>query len=156
MAYTQDDRHLAISTPLGKDVLLLKELSGQEALSHPFRFEAELLSEVDPAIDFDAIVGKNVTVSIAHPGGTRYINGIVRRFSQGAGQPPFASYRAEIVPWLWLLTQTADALFQNMTVPDIIVKIFNDPVFRFQTESGAPVRRVARSVRRRISTSSAA
>ena len=32
-----------------------------------------------------------------------------------------------MVPWLWLLTQTADCrIFQNMTVPDIIQKIFKD------------------------------
>ena len=127
MPYTQDNRHIAITTPLGKDVLLLKGFDGQEAVSQPFRYTLELLSEVDPAVQFDAVVGKNVTISILHPGGTRYINGIVRRFSQQAGQPPFAVYRAEIVPWFWLLTQTADCrIFQNLPIPDIIGKIFKD------------------------------
>ena len=92
-----------------------------------FSFELELLSEKDPAIDFNAIVGKNVTVKVKHPDGNRFFNGIVSRFSQGAGEPSFASYRAEIVPWLWMLTQTADCrIFQNKTVPDIIQKIFKD------------------------------
>jgi len=127
MAYTQDNRHIAITTPLGKDVLLLKGFSGHEAMSRLFSFDVELLSEVNPAVDFDSIVGKRVTMQVHHPGGTRYINGLVRRFSQGAGDRSFASYRAEVVPWLWLLTQTADCrIFQNMTVPDIIKKIFTD------------------------------
>lgn len=127
MAYTQDDRHIALKTPLGKDVLLLKGFSGREGMSQLFSFDLELLSEVDPAVDFDAIVGKNVTISVKHPQGVRYINGVVRRFSQVAGDPSFAEYRAEVVPWLWLLTQTADCrIFQNMTVPDIIAKIFKD------------------------------
>ena len=127
MAHTQDDRHIAITTPLGKDVLLLKRVSGYEAMSRPFSYELELLSEKNPAIDFNDIVGKSVTIKVKHPHGNRFINGIVRRFSQGAGEPSFASYRAELVPWLWLLTQTADCrIFQNMTVPDIIQKIFKD------------------------------
>jgi type VI secretion system secreted protein VgrG len=34
------------------------------------------------------------------------------------------------VPWLWFLTRTADCrIFQNMTVPDIIMKIFTDLEF---------------------------
>ena len=127
MAHTQDDRHIAITTPLGKDVLLLKRVSGHEAMSRPFSYELELLSEKNPAINFNDIVGKNVTIKVKHADGNRFFNGIVRRFSQGAGEPSFASYRAELVPWLWLLTQTADCrIFQNMTVPDIIQKIFKD------------------------------
>ncbi len=127
MAYSQDNRHISISTPLGKDVLLLKGFTGQESVSRLFSFDLELLSEVNPAIDFDSIVGKRVTITVEHAHGKRYINGLVRRFSQGAGDRTFASYRAEVVPWLWLLTQTADCrIFQNMTVPDIIQKIFKD------------------------------
>ena len=39
----------------------------------------------------------------------------------------FTSYHAEMVPWLWFLTRTADCrIFQNMTIPDIIKKIFSD------------------------------
>ena len=139
MAHTQDGRHISITTPLGKDVLLLKGLSGNESVSQLFSYELDLLSEVNPAIDFNAIVGKNVTVAIKHAAGTRHINGIVRRFSQGAGDPSFATYRAEIVPWLWFLTQTADCrIFQNMTVPDILKKIFTDLGFTdFKMNLGA-------------------
>ena len=131
MAFTQTNRHIAIATPLGKDVLLLQGFSGQEGISQLFSFNLSLLSEVAPAIDFDDIVGKSVTISIRHAGGTRYINGLVRRFSQGGGDPSIASYQAEVVPWLWLLTQTADCrIFQNMTVPDIIKKVFTDLGFK--------------------------
>jgi len=127
MAYTQDNRRIAIKTPLGKDVLLLKGFSGHESVSQLFRFDVDLLSEVEPALDFDKIIGKRVTISVKHAGGTRFIDGIVRRFSQGAGDATFASYRAEVVPWLWLLTQTADCrIFQNMSIPDIIQKVFKD------------------------------
>jgi type VI secretion system secreted protein VgrG len=127
MAHTQDNRHIAITTPLGKDVLLLKAFRGHEAVSQLFSYELELLSEVNPKIDFKAIVGKRVTITVKHSGGTRFIDGFVRRFSQGSGDAVFASYSAEIVPWLWMLTQTADCrIFQNKTVPDIIQAIFKD------------------------------
>src|SRR5262249_49429177 len=127
MAYTQDNRRIAVTTPLGKDVLLLRGLSGHESVSQLFSFDLDLVSEVDRAIDFDKIVGKRVTVTVKHAGGTRYFNGIVRRFSQGPSTTAFASYRAEIVPWLWLLTQTADCrIFQKKSIPDIIQQIFKD------------------------------
>ena len=127
MPRTQKRRRLGIATPLGEDTLLLASLSGQEAISRLFRFELELLSE-EPAIDFSAIVGKNVTVKIqlADLVTDRYINGVVSRFSQGGSTySGLYSYHAEIVPWLWLLTQTSDCrIFQFMTVPDIIQEVF--------------------------------
>src|SRR5207248_63572 len=73
------------------------------------------------------MVGKRITITLKHAGGTRYFNGIVRRFSQGPSTTAFASYRAEIVPWLWLLTQTADCrIFQKKSIPDIIQQVFKD------------------------------
>ncbi len=37
------------------------------------------------------------------------------------------TYRAEVVPWPWLLTRTTDCrIFQNLSTPDIITKIFGD------------------------------
>jgi type VI secretion system secreted protein VgrG len=123
--FTQDNRPMAVMTPLGKDVLLLRRFAGHEALSRLFSFELDLLSEVAPAIDFDAMLGKPVTISVKHGGHTRFVNGIVSRFAQGPNEGPFAVYRAEVVPSLWLLTRTADCrIFQKMTVPDIITKVF--------------------------------
>ena len=60
-------------------------------------------------------------------GDSRYINGFISRFAQTGSDARFTYYRAEVVPWLWFLTRTADCrIFQNMTVPDIITKIFKD------------------------------
>ena len=60
-------------------------------------------------------------------GDSRYINGFISRFAQTGSDARFTYYRAEVVPWLWFLTRTADCrIFQNMTVPDIINKIFKD------------------------------
>jgi len=124
--FTQENRRLRITTPLGDDELLLSSLTGTEGISTLFGFDAELIGRGD-AIDFDAIVGKNVTISILMEGGDRYVNGIVSRFAQGGTVGSHASYHAQIVPWLWFLTRTSDCrIFQNKTVPDIVQGIFKD------------------------------
>ena len=73
----------AIDTPLGKDVLLLESFSGTEGVSELFRFDVRLLADVTRTIDFDAIVGKTVTVRVFTPTGERFFNGLVSRFSEG-------------------------------------------------------------------------
>jgi type VI secretion system secreted protein VgrG len=55
--YTQNELQLSITTPLGADVLLLQGFTGAEALSQPFLFTLELLSE-DDKVDFAKLIGK--------------------------------------------------------------------------------------------------
>ncbi len=57
MPYIQDNRLIAIETPLGKDALLLTGFRGTEGLSTPFSFELDLLSE-NHSIPFKDIIGK--------------------------------------------------------------------------------------------------
>jgi type VI secretion system secreted protein VgrG len=133
MAYSQDNRLIAVDTPLGKDVLLLAGFRGTDAISRLFSFELDMISE-NHGIAFEDIVGRNVTVSIVLPSGEkRYFNGIISRFAQGrgggeqGGDPRFSSYRATLVPWLWLLTRTSDSrIFQFLSVPDIVEKILKE------------------------------
>ena|SRR5579859_465050 len=130
MAYTQDNRIIAIDTPLGKDVFLLHGFAAQEAISRLFRISAELFSE-NASIDFTKIIGQQVTVSVQLADGSkRYFNGHVSRFAQTGMDERFTHYHAEIVPWLWFLTRRADCrIFQNMTIPDIVAKVFKDRGF---------------------------
>jgi type VI secretion system secreted protein VgrG len=82
----------------------------------------------DSALDFQAIVGKSVTVTLNLADDTKhYFNGIVGRFIQEETNARLTRYHAEIHPWLWLLTKTADCrIFQNQTVPNIIKAVFSD------------------------------
>jgi len=128
--YTQDNRFIAISTPLGKDVLLLKGFVMKDELSRPFHIEADLRSE-NTAIDPMKLVGENVTIRVNIPGMTepRHINGYISRFSQGEshGEGAANQYSAVIVPWLWFLTRSADCkIFQKQTIPQIVEKVFKD------------------------------
>lgn len=134
---TQDNKPLSIDTPLGKDVLLLAKLHGQEGLSELFHFDIDLFSEKQ-SIAFEDIIGQNVTIAISlSDGSKRYINGLVSCFSQEYGTSQAAGsglrtsyFSATIVPWFWLLTRTLNSrIFQNLSVPDIVEKVFSDKGF---------------------------
>jgi len=128
--FTQENRLIAIDTPLGKDVLLLQGFTGREGISRLFHFQVDLLSP-NKAISFADIVGGRVTIRVnLADGSERYFNGFVSRFSQGASDARFTHYQMEVVPWLWFLTRNADCrIFQNMTIPDIVQQVFKDRGF---------------------------
>ncbi|HEY7389066.1 MAG TPA: type VI secretion system tip protein TssI/VgrG [Bryobacteraceae bacterium] len=134
--YVQGTSPILVSTPLGPDKFLLKSYQGEERISQPFHFTLELLSE-DSAIDFSQITGKSVTLTISLASGDKqYINGIAGRLVQAGSDTRFTTYYAEVHPWLWLLTLNTDCrIFQNMTTPDIIKKVFSDAGFTDFTDS---------------------
>ena len=126
--YTQEQRTLSVTSPLGPDVLLLQGFTGTESISRLFSYQLELASEQE-AIAAKDIVGKSVTWSVSRiDQEPRYFNGFVSRFVAGArGQRGLRTYRAEVVPWPWFLTRTTDCrIFQNKSTPEIIETIFGD------------------------------
>jgi len=127
MARTQTDRLIGADSLLGPDVLLLRRFYGTERLGRLFHYELDLLSEKH-AIDFTKIVGQKMTARISKPGGdTRYFNGFVSRFLQTRKRGRLSNYRATLVPWLWFLTRTSDCrIFQEKTIPEIIMEVFRD------------------------------
>ena len=87
---------MQLTTPLGPDAVVINGLSGSESISGIYCFK----------VDF---------------------HGIVNRIATGPRSKGFWHYTAEVVPWLWLLTQRAGCrIFQNLTVPDIVKKIFSE------------------------------
>jgi type VI secretion system secreted protein VgrG len=134
--FSQEKRHIRISSVLGKDVLLISALHGSEGISRLFSFELSLISE-NQGISFEEIVGTAVTVAIDLPWGKkRFFNGIVSRFAQTSGggtvdgDTRTSTYRATMVPWFWLLSRSSESrIFQNLSVPDIVEKIFKDQGF---------------------------
>jgi type VI secretion system secreted protein VgrG len=135
--YTQANRVLTATTPLGKDVLLLTAFTGQEELSRLFVYQLDFLSEKHD-LDAKDIVGKPVSWTVQPINGTpRHFSGIVSRFAAGgSGSRGLRAYRAEVVPWLWLLTRAADCrIFQKKTVPQVIQQVFKDLGFSdFKTD----------------------
>jgi len=129
--YSQQNRLIAVDTPLGEDVLLLQSFGGREAISNLFSFHLDLLSEKS-SISFKDIVGQKVSIRVTlFDGSERYFHGHVSRFGQSGSDARFTHYQMEVVPWLWFLTRSADCkIFQNMTIPDIIQKVFKDRGFQ--------------------------
>jgi type VI secretion system secreted protein VgrG len=126
MDFSQAGRLIAIDTPLGEDKLLLERYTGTEAISRPFRFNADLLAA--DTVEFQDIVGRSVTITVHDPDEVkRYINGYVSRFAFVERRDRFYHYRAEIVAWLWRLTLAEDfRIFQNKTALEVIKKVFDD------------------------------
>jgi type VI secretion system secreted protein VgrG len=124
---------MSIATPLGEDFLLIDHLSGTESLSSLFEYKLKLFHEETEAgekptiIDTTKILGQNVAISIMQRDGTsRIFNGMVNWFAHGNRVERFTHYFATVVPNVWVLKKRLQSrIFQQMTVPDILKKIFN-------------------------------
>lgn len=114
---TQDDRFLRITRgPLGDDEVILSSLSGREEISRLYSWQLDFVST---QLDLKAsdLVAKSMTIEIDrhdkddNPLPPRFVNGYINRFVAGdvvfASEQYYRHYRAELVPWLWFLTQTA-------------------------------------------------
>ena len=112
--YTQQQYAVSISAPLGNDCLRLDAIDGEEAISGLFHYSLDMLSE-DLTLKFPSLVGKSMTVDFTlEDGKHRYLHGVIGKFVQGSTDSRFTRYRAELYPWLWLLTMTRDCrIFQN-------------------------------------------
>jgi type VI secretion system secreted protein VgrG len=127
--YSQTNRSLQVTTPLGDNTLFVTGFHGTEQISHLFSFEVTLIADNATIVDFSELVGHDITVSVATfaKGGDadwRYISGICACFSQGDRNEDFTSYYAEVVPKVWLLTRRAQCrIFQQKSVPDILKKV---------------------------------
>lgn len=127
----QDGRLLELTTPLKKNFLLIKRLSCSEGLNQLFHIDLEILHEEDSpgvlptVVEPNDVLGKPFTISVKQKNDKeRYFNGICILFSQGRRNENFSSYRAEVVPKVWLLTQISQSrIFQNKTVPQILEEV---------------------------------
>ena len=126
MALDQSTRFISIKTPLG-DAIAITAFSASEELSRLYTCEMELTS-TESSIDAGQIIGKNVTITVeVSDSQKRYLNGFISRFTADYGDGDVTTFRAEMVPWLWFLTQTADCrIFQDKSVPEMLEQIFQD------------------------------
>src|SRR3954451_9147113 len=125
--YQQQKLAVQLTTPFGPNNLLVRTFHGEERISGLFHYRIEMFSE-DPSLAFDTIVGKAITLQIAQSSGdTHCINGIVGTFAQTGSDGRVAFYTADVYPWLWLLTFSSGCkIYQNMSTPDIVKKVFGD------------------------------
>lgn len=124
--YTQANRPLRVTTTLGEDVLLLQGYSGEEAISMPYTFHLQFLSE-EAAIAPADILRKPMAITVELDNGEqRHIHGAVRRFKQLGQDEGLTFYEADIVPWLWFLSLSEDCrIFQSLDVLEIVEQVFD-------------------------------
>jgi type VI secretion system secreted protein VgrG len=125
---TQDGRLIALTTPLGKDALVLTGFTGREAISRLFRFDLKTFAQAGSTVDFEKIVGQNVTITVLQAGGKkRFFNGFVSNFAAVGGDAHSVHYELQVVPWVWMLTRESDCrIFHNKNVQQIVEQVFSD------------------------------
>jgi type VI secretion system secreted protein VgrG len=118
---------ITLTSPLPAGDLLFESMTSSAGLSMLGETRLNLLSS-KPDLKPEDLLGKPVTVTmLLRDDGKRYLNGYVTRFGIGAHRGRYYSYQAVVSPWLWFLTRTADCrIFQDLSVPDIVKKVFED------------------------------
>ncbi len=138
MATTQDGRSLQLSTPLGKDFLLINQFRCTEGLNRLFHIELDLLHDEETEgfkptkIDSKALLGNPMVLAALQAGDfERYFHGMCVSFTQTGRNQRFSEYRAELVPAVWRLTQISQSrIFQNKSVPEILSQVLRGFEFR--------------------------
>ena len=78
---SQENLDLTIKSTLGKDKLVVDEITVDEAL-HDF-FDIKIIAHSDDInIEFEKVLGKNMTVSLNIQTKKRHFSGVVTRFEQ--------------------------------------------------------------------------
>ena len=109
--FTQADRLLDLTTPLGQDKLLAERLRGTEQLSDGgFVLHVDALSD-DAHIPLKSLIGQAAQVKLRTalgPDEHRVWCGLVTEARFEGANGGFARYRLRIEPWLALLRQRRD------------------------------------------------
>lgn len=133
LTVSQAGRPVTATTPLGGDALVPVRVVGTEELSRPFLFTVDFVS-AQSAIAPTQLLGKPVGLALALPGGAaRPVHGLVRRWANlgPAGPAGLTRYRAELVPWLWMLSLASDCrTFEQESVLDIVEAVFRKAGYR--------------------------
>ena len=127
LSFTQNNRFLKLTTPLGQDVLLPNAFAVSERVSGLYTIELDVLQS--GTADVKTLLGQSVTLGVAldsNGNSYRYFNGIVSEVEIGEEVERFRRYRLVVVPRLWLSTLSAEfSVFEQQTVPDILKRIFD-------------------------------
>jgi type VI secretion system secreted protein VgrG len=103
-----------------------------------FKFELELISE-NELITTEEMLGQNATIGIRQRDGVsfRYFNGHFSHFAPLRHEGRLATYKAELVPWVWFLTLTQGCyIYQDKTLPQVIRATFARYSYTDYNDSG--------------------
>ena len=99
---------------------------GTEGLNQLYRFEIELVAPKE-GVALEAIVGKPAVLSINSAHGETWFHGIVAQYEMTGETMTAVTFRASLVPALWLLTHRYNSrIFQEKNVKQIITQVLTD------------------------------
>lgn len=118
---------ITLTSPLPPEDLLFESMRCTEGLSMLGEMQLALVS-AKPDLKPQDLLGKTMGVTVQlRDDAKRHFHGHVTRFSIGARSGRYYGYQASVRPWLWFLTRTTDCrIFQDLSVPDIVKKVFED------------------------------
>ncbi|UNL98891.1 type VI secretion system tip protein TssI/VgrG [Stutzerimonas stutzeri] len=100
------------------------EFRGREAISQPYRFDLELVSE-RPDLDLENLLHRPAFLAFAPDGSG--VHGLVHQAAQGESGKRLTRYRLTLVPQLaYLAHRTNQRIFQHLTVPQIIAQVLEE------------------------------
>ncbi|MHA6479368.1 type VI secretion system Vgr family protein [Stutzerimonas sp. KH-1] len=100
------------------------EFRGREAISQPYRFDLELVSE-RPDLDLESLLHRPAFLAFAPDGSG--VHGLVHQAAQGESGKRLTRYRLTLVPQLaYLAHRTNQRIFQHLTVPQIVAQVLEE------------------------------
>ena len=134
----QDTRIGILTTPLGKDVLVLTRFDGSEGLSELFEYRIEALSEQED-LNFDPAIGQKCSVTLKTYGAERVFNGVLVEAEWLGVKNARYAYRLVLRPALWLLSRRTNCrIFQHISIPDILKKVLQGLDCSFELKGKFP------------------
>ncbi|MBV4475597.1 type VI secretion system Vgr family protein [Pseudomonas botevensis] len=104
--------------------LKVLEFTGKEAISQPYRFELELVSE-RPDLDLESLLHCQAFLNLDAEGSG--IHGQIYQVGQGDSGKRLTRYHVSLVPRLaYLGHRINQRIFQHLSVPQIVVQILKD------------------------------
>ena len=135
--------HFSLSIEGVSHDLQVLEFSGREAISQPFAFELELVSE-RPDLDLESLLHQSAFLALSQTGNG--IHGQIYRIAQGESGKRLTRYHVTLRPQLaYLAHRTNQRIFQHLTVEKIIGQVLEEHgiqanAYQFQLGSIYPER----------------
>ncbi|MBK3870249.1 type VI secretion system tip protein VgrG [Pseudomonas stutzeri] len=130
-----NETHFSLTLEGVEHDLQVLAFSGREAISQPYRFDLELVSE-RPDLDLESLLHRPAFLAIAPDGSG--IHGLVHQAAQGESGQRLTRYRLTLVPQLaYLAHRSNQRIFQHLNVPQIVAQVLEEhgiqaDAYRFQ------------------------
>ncbi|WP_224360804.1 type VI secretion system Vgr family protein [Hyalangium versicolor] len=108
--------------------LTVTRFVGMEKLSQPYAFQIDFHPLGAQPLEGDTLLGAEALLMLSVPGGIpRLVHGKVRSMNELGLREGRWQYRIHVAPTLWWLTRVQRSrIFQDQTVPDILVKVLQE------------------------------